>query len=164
MAIIPWLKGLEVTVKVDGQTAAEYDPPEPERAPEKMQFHKRGQSLSDGVPYVVKYIQAKPDAPFSFHARRSTDFQYYGGHQIGITAEVDGREIPGLQIETHAASKLHQNNNTNLKSTGVLEGSSAGGWVKRPFRFSNLNIGKLALWNVPPNLQPVAHNTISQYS
>ncbi|KAK1829521.1 hypothetical protein QBC39DRAFT_356318 [Podospora conica] len=140
MAIIPWLKGLVATIKVDDRTATEFNSPEAERAPQDMKFHRWGQPLGSGDPYVVKYIEVKPGARFSFHTNRSTEFEYHGGFQIGMIVEVDGKIMEEIQTENHRTSKTHQTMARQLSSNGVLEGSHARGWQRRPFRFSNLDI------------------------
>lgn len=143
MAVIPGLDGLEVTINVDGQTATKYEPPEPERAPANMKFDMRGRSPSDAVPYMVKYIDVKPGAPFAFHLNRSTEFEYHGGYQIGFRVGVDGQEKRTIASETSSRDHdmEHKQKAMTLTVSSVREGSDAGGWVRRQFQFSSLNIG-----------------------
>lgn len=143
MAVIPGLKGLEVGINVDGQRAREYDPPEPERAPADLEFDMRARSPSDGVPYMVKYIDVKPGANFAFHLNRSTEFEYHGGYQIGFKVGVDGQEKPSVVTEARSGDHhmKHKRKAMTLTESSVREGSDAGGWVRRQFQFSSLNIG-----------------------
>lgn len=161
MAVIPGIKGVEVTINVGGQTAREYAPPELERAPVDLEFDMRGRSPSDDVPYWVCYILAEPGAAFDFHARKTAAFQYLGGHQIGMMFDVDGRRVPGIKVETHHADTRHQRHSTTFKQDGFLEGNDVVGWVKRPFRFSDLNIGELP---VLASSDPTTYNITSRYS
>lgn len=92
MAIIEGIQGLEVAVKVNGQTAAEYDDPEArdEETDEANEdkFHVLDPDLPR--PHVVKYIEAKPGASFSFAMNRNKTFTHIG-HNIFFWAKVDGR-------------------------------------------------------------------------
>jgi hypothetical protein len=141
MAIIPWLKGLEVTVKVDGETANEFDPPEPERAPEHIKFHKLDQHRENSDPFIVKYIEVKPGAPFAFHLSLLPEFEFHGAYEIGFLAEVDGQLVRGVSC-VKSSPNMTIRRTSHLEKSGVREGSDMEGWVKRPFRFSTLNIGK----------------------
>lgn len=85
MAVIDGIKGLTVTVLVDGEVAQEY--PAPDAAvPDNLVFHDPIGLDSD--PYVVHYIEAIPDRPFSVQVERLPSFQHVG-HHIGYTFQID---------------------------------------------------------------------------
>jgi hypothetical protein len=91
MAVLPDIEGLEVTIEVDGETAKEYDPCDDGDGdpPADLKFHiPDGQREADGKPYLVKYIEAKPGAPFHFHIKRLPNFHHHS-HHIAFCCRVD---------------------------------------------------------------------------
>ena len=148
MAIIPWIKGLEATVEVDGQTAQEYDPPEREPIPGTMEFHELDQERGDGDRFVVKYIEVKPGAPFKFRIKKSAEFEphYHGTHKIGFQVMVDGQFKPTLSAEGSIPGEAHHRCPCVHRIDSIRAGSDKNGWVRRRFRFSTLNIGRFVVF------------------
>ncbi|KAM7215063.1 hypothetical protein V8F06_009589 [Rhypophila decipiens] len=91
MVFLNGIPGLFVNVRVNGRTATEYNNPDENERPELTHddFHLavRGQAL----PYVVKYIKAKPGESFDIRVERTSQFQRIGKKGFYFSVEVDGR-------------------------------------------------------------------------
>ncbi|KAK4206582.1 hypothetical protein QBC37DRAFT_458355 [Rhypophila decipiens] len=88
MAIIDGVPGLEATIEVDGVQATEYNPPFHDTSlanTSKHDYHrwdkayKRASEAAKSKktlyrPHAVKYIVAKPGAPFNFRFKRRPEF------------------------------------------------------------------------------------------
>lgn len=119
MAIIDGVPGLEATIQIEGVTAREYDAPDdelPSRPPDQAYFEvdlsrsrasaeTRRREGENYRPHVVKYIEAKPGASFSFVFKRSARFnkpKTASGIWCGIS--VDGILCQSAESDMHRPS------------------------------------------------------------
>jgi len=149
MAIAKDVRGLEVTIEVNGQKAKEYDDPyDAEREPPDLdlQVLGTGQVLTDQAtmemrdrPYVVKYIEAKAGMPFGIRVTREAHFMHRS-HHIAYQISLDNRQYK-LNHDTTTKSKKK-----NHQWASVSDYSGAGdaitGYVAEKWKFATLDLGK----------------------
>ncbi|KAL8307052.1 hypothetical protein RB597_008981 [Gaeumannomyces tritici] len=131
MAISDHIPGLEVTVRVDGELAIEHYDDAAYDEPCAVELDS-----SAGVR-VVKYIEAKSGAPFSVHINRTVNFNFRGDH-IGWSVAVDGGQSWWQQEVSLQAPK--RGAEWSNKMTGYFEGDSVSGFIKKRWKFGDLDI------------------------
>ena len=141
MAILTPLPGLEVAVDVDGQRAHEYDadPDEVESSAQNFQYFPIGQTHGHGTPYVLKYIEAKPDKPFAFIIDMSNCGPFVKGAETYYTCRMDGFSVGSKRADV----------GIRAKRSSCRTGSSAAGWKRHHFRFGSLDVGKCTVYLAP---------------
>ncbi|KAK4038983.1 hypothetical protein C8A01DRAFT_37033 [Parachaetomium inaequale] len=93
MAIIPSLPGLIAVIKVNGAIAEEYENPNgEEKPPMTRDDFDLPATHGEALPYIVKYIEAKPSAPYEFHVTKMSHFRGRG-HHIASQVSRDGRSL-----------------------------------------------------------------------
>lgn len=134
MAILDSIPGLEVWVNVDGEPATEYDDPNDEA---------QGMGLSEfdvlpdhgpEPPYIIKYIEAKHGAPFSFHYLGTSSVQK-PGQSILPRYWIDGTKIL-MEFETQ-----HDPQRGALVTTTRYSCDPTDGYHRRSFSFSQFKTG-----------------------
>ncbi|KAK3299810.1 uncharacterized protein B0H64DRAFT_437027 [Chaetomium fimeti] len=135
MAIISSLPGLEVWVNVDGTPAAEYDDPDNQvQGMNLNNFHVPPGRVSQ-PPCIIKYIEAKHGAPFSFHylvrppVERSDQWIrsifWIDGTKFAANYEMKYDPVRGARVTTVGA---------------VYSGNATDGYQRNSFLFSPLEI------------------------
>ncbi|KAM7183133.1 hypothetical protein V8F33_013783 [Rhypophila sp. PSN 637] len=125
MVFLDGIPGLYVNVRVNGRTATQYNNPDENERPELTHddFHLavRGQAL----PYVVKYIEAKPGECFDIRVKRTPQFQrirkgfFSGWKQMGARTMHAG--TTAIQAQQKLVRHLHWLKFANL-DIGEVEG------------------------------------------
>ncbi|KAK4207004.1 hypothetical protein QBC37DRAFT_104955 [Rhypophila decipiens] len=137
MVVLDDIRGLEVTVQVNGTAAKEYDNPDRNEIPELTHddFHLavRGQAL----PHVVKYIEAKPGERFEVHVQRTPHFQRIGVN-LFYRVEVDGCS-DNMCWSDHSSSATENWTNTVSYLLSIME----TGTERHHFKFANLDVGEV---------------------
>ena len=134
MAIIHGIKGLEVTIEVNGVTAKEYHDPDED---------ERGDLDLDTPPGVhirahqVKYIEVTPGASFQFRVKRGRRFRHRSDH-IGYLAYADGMAV-GICHDDTPNNRAERWDDT-LDS--FCDGNPVDGYRDYQFKFADLEIGK----------------------
>ena len=139
MAILPTIPGLEVTILVDGVAAAEYGDPDAEENTRASLLPKYdlppGPSDLQTVPYVVKYIEAKPGAAFEIQVVKTALFERRS-HHIAHRIKLDGRVC--LSMAHEGGDGAPRSEWRRITGT-VLSGSPAAGYKAHKFLFSPLS-------------------------
>ncbi|KAK3397457.1 hypothetical protein B0T20DRAFT_469797 [Sordaria brevicollis] len=138
MAILLCLPGLEVAIEVDGQRAREYnvDPEEVQKcAPNELSFHRIPQT-DRHVPYVLKYIEAKPGKPFCF-VLDATNFNVKFDDMVGAKEAKISTQVSMDGFKTRTRRMLI---GRVVKRDCCKTGNDASGWKKHTFRFGRLNV------------------------
>lgn len=151
MAILIGYPGLEVTIEVDGQRAAEYDAPtdEIEARVAETNFYPIPQLPTQGSepPYTIKYIESKPGKPFAFKFD-STNFIIPSPdgkkHEAAYECILDGTstsyyEVPGGVRDVR-----------NFYHSGRNKSS----WKRYKFQFATLELGNEL---IPHHATPYAY-------
>ncbi len=139
MAIIPSIPGLEVSIQVRDRTAVEYDDPD---AVERVMAPNVAASFdlpqgadNQPAPHIVKYIEAEPNAPFSFHVTKGPAFERRS-HHIAYRLQIDGQSIhfshegyEGVALPVWTSSRCHQ-----------TRGNPTDGYKRHKFVFSAVNV------------------------
>ncbi|KAM7194645.1 hypothetical protein V8F20_007837 [Naviculisporaceae sp. PSN 640] len=135
MAILDYIPGLEVTVEVDGRTATEYDNPNDDEEPsfKHADFHLADQDRP--LPHVIKYIEAKPGAPFGFQIKGKEDLQFHD-RVILFKDFVDGQ-----QAEKRVSPDRNRRGEWSLLLNRLVKHTSTTHWTSSLFRFGNLDVG-----------------------
>ncbi|KAK3498083.1 uncharacterized protein B0T23DRAFT_100944 [Neurospora hispaniola] len=133
MAILTCLPGLEVAVEVDGHRAHEYeaDPDEVKSRAKKIRYYSFQQTPDHKVPYVLKYIEAKPGKPFAF-ILDATNFHDFKKTEPKIywVCSMDGFS------SRHKPMSV----GTEDKRSFCQTGGRATGWKRHTFHFGSLDV------------------------
>ncbi|RYP11405.1 hypothetical protein DL764_000059 [Monosporascus ibericus] len=85
MAIIDGLRGVDVTIRIDGQTATEYADPDAPAA-----------GNAGGRKTSSQYIECKDKAKFAIHLRVTKDYAWgHRNHSLNISIYIDGEYAKG---------------------------------------------------------------------
>lgn len=136
MAIINGIPGLKVTVKVEDQTAKEYD--DPEMDDDDEQNNDDLHIVKPGLPrpHVVKYIEAKTDAAFAFSITRTPDFKHLADH-VFFKVVVDGQRDKHIQSDHKSGKQITWHGKVN----SLYSRDSNGNNYEHKFKFGNINVG-----------------------
>ncbi|KAK0630352.1 hypothetical protein B0T17DRAFT_506825 [Bombardia bombarda] len=115
-------------VVVDGETAKEYDDPDEDRSGDIDLYTTTGQKPA----YIVKYIEAKPGAPFVLKLNRSSIFQHRGDH-ICWYVTLDGQDTNMNQI-------FKTTNSAKIIKDGYTVRDRLKGYCRNYFKFAGLDI------------------------
>lgn len=136
MAILTCLPGLEVAVEVDGHRAHEYeaDPDEVKSRGKRIRYYSFQQTPDHKVhvPYVLKYIEAKPGKPFAFILDATNFHDFKTEPKIRWTCSMDGFS------SGHKAMSVGTENKRSFCQTG----NRATGWKRYFFHFGSLDVRK----------------------
>ena len=122
MAILPHVSGLEATVLIGVEPAAEFHSPDDAGDPEQNQ--------------AVAYIESQIDAQFSVKVRVSKNSEYAREmHDIAAHLYVDGSRVDGVIISYGRQYDQTGNYEHHFKGVTSVEGETA---VLRRFKFANL--------------------------
>ncbi|EGZ76105.1 hypothetical protein NEUTE2DRAFT_50274 [Neurospora tetrasperma FGSC 2509] len=134
MAILTCLPGLEVAVEVDGQRAHEYeaDPDEAESRAKEISYHSFQQTPDHKVPYVLKYIEAKPGRPFAFILDATNFHDFKTEPKIYWNFSMDGFRTSYKRMSVGIENKRSH----------CRTGSQATGWRRHSFHFGSLDVRK----------------------
>lgn len=134
MAILTCLPGLEVAVEVDGQRAHEYeaDPDEVESRAKEISYYSFQQTPDHKIPYVRKYIEAKPGKPFAFILDATNFHDFKTEPKIHWNFSMDGFRTSCKRISVGIENKRSH----------CRTGSQATGWRRHTFHFGSLDVRK----------------------
>ena len=142
MVVLPSLPAIEVTIKVNGATAREYEPPQDETYAMRFgDFDFSVPDLGQDVPYVVKYIEAIPGAQYSFRIVKEQRFRSRS-HHIAAQAFYDGQKL-GLSHDDKGTKKQSQRWDQEISASWT--GTSEGGYYTHTFKFAAIDIGMLSV-------------------
>lgn len=141
MAILPSIPGIQVTINVNGAAAREYEAPEDTTCAVAIKDFDLTPNRNHNAPYVVKYIEAIPGAPYEFQIVKRQRFRGRS-HHIAAKLVVDGQES-GLAHEEQGTRKKNQR--WEFESNGITSGGSATGYQIYTFEFAPLNIGMFSV-------------------
>ncbi|KAK0732458.1 hypothetical protein B0T21DRAFT_196227 [Apiosordaria backusii] len=142
MAILPSVPGLTVTIEVTEKPTKEYDDPEAHSLQVEMQpedFDLPPNLPPNDIPYVVKYIEAKPGAFYRFKVTLLPRFSQKA-HHVAYTVSNDGsRALPShitkrYRVERHGLSVLEHTAASTVRKT------RGGNFIRRYFCFAALNV------------------------
>jgi hypothetical protein len=147
MAICKDVAGIEVVVEVDGEVAEEWDPPNNYDGIEIVEQPPRPLDTDKNKPhgYVVKYIEAKPGAPFKFLVNKTSRFRRYG-HHMAYAVQVDGEY---LELDHEHDQEAKKGKVSTDPWQGVTKGYVTGrfddpdGMDMHLFKFSDISLGKI---------------------
>lgn len=145
MAIIRGVRGLEVTIKVAGEKAQEYDPTENTTIPADLEFHipdcigSETPRSDDNIPYVVKFVEATPGALFHIRVKQLVNFQF-SSHHIGYSVAVDSLTTGVSHEECDKNRQLGIP--WDAKSSHWISKDETGAWQRNYFRFAQLPVGE----------------------
>jgi hypothetical protein len=126
MAVFDFIKGIRVTVHVDGQALQEYDDDEIEVKPGDVGEYQASRTVS-------KYIEATGDKEFSIHVSIRSPYKM-DCPALCFNTYVDGVYIPSpLSTKTRYQSK----GSFDAKIEGVISGPH-GRTILKPFKFSSI--------------------------
>ena len=134
MAIISSIPGLEVWINVDGKPATEYDDPENEVQGLGLAEFDVPPNHGPQPPCIIKYIEAKPGVPFSFHYLGTPSVRK-PGQQILPRLWIDGVKFYGEYDTKHDPVR-------GAPVTAVRCSYDPKDGYRRSFVFSPLEIGK----------------------
>ncbi|KAK4202971.1 hypothetical protein QBC40DRAFT_275628 [Triangularia verruculosa] len=103
MAILPSIPGLTVTIDVADKVAKEYNDPDVDSMQTDMQPEEfdlpvpHTHTARGNIPYIVKYIEAKPKALFAFHVTLSKRFPHRS-HHVAYKVVTDGTKTSTKHI------------------------------------------------------------------
>ncbi|KAK4154699.1 hypothetical protein C8A00DRAFT_14196, partial [Chaetomidium leptoderma] len=140
MAVIRWIPGLEVTIHV-GTTAQEYEEPHPEGIT-REEFDLPA-NHGEAMPYIVKYIEAKPGARYSFHVTKRATFRGRGQH-IAYDTFCDGKKSTSLSHEPNH----NQGRKWKTSTAGIWSGNPTAGYKNHKFMFAAFDIVDLPSGNL----------------
>ncbi|KAI0016620.1 hypothetical protein F4780DRAFT_669012 [Xylariomycetidae sp. FL0641] len=127
MAILPGIPGIEVSVSIEGQQAAEYPT---SGKPEHL--GTRGLSSS-----VSKLIECKAGEQFTINLKVSDRYEWgLKSHGLNLAAFVDGEWVKGELCREH--STRHAPWERTISYRIVKSPSSPSGFASQSFRFLNL--------------------------
>ncbi|KAI2471767.1 hypothetical protein F4781DRAFT_76630 [Annulohypoxylon bovei var. microspora] len=129
MAIIPELPGVEVTINIRGQTAAEYDDPKTlERQQEK--------NKSIGTKIYSKFIECEDDVPFKICLKVTDTYPWgYKNHSLSIRGYIDGEWV-GSKV--CCEQKTHHGDWEPSISRRIIRSRIGHGYVEQSFRFTSI--------------------------
>ncbi|KAK4173304.1 hypothetical protein QBC36DRAFT_303764 [Triangularia setosa] len=142
MAILPSIPGLTVTVEVDEKPTKEYDDPEANSMQAEMQpedFDLPPNHPPNDIPYVVKYIEAKPGAFYRYKVTLLPRFSKKA-HHLAFSVINDGWRVSPTHItsknrvERHGLAVLERTVNCTIRKT------RGGNFINRYFCFAALNV------------------------
>ncbi|KAM7194648.1 hypothetical protein V8F20_007840 [Naviculisporaceae sp. PSN 640] len=134
MAVLDEIPGIKVTVEVDGETAIEYDNP----ASGRLSLTHDDFHLADPkrpLPYIVKYIEAIPGAPFQFRIERTRNFKFKAS-RVSFKAVVDGQSDHSLIGSSKENSRSYW-----TEVIRYLVSSKVDKNTQYYFKFKNLQVG-----------------------
>ncbi|KAK3986057.1 hypothetical protein QBC44DRAFT_333913 [Cladorrhinum sp. PSN332] len=140
MAILPHIPGLNVVVVVDGVDAQEYDPDEEEDHDQPLSLINFDHVYNDqqgAIPHVVRYIEAKPGAPFFYRIALGPDFVFRSCHHLGYRLQGDGKNWGGGHV---FASDKKQNASIVVTVSKITIGNSKEGYKRMEFCFAPLSL------------------------
>ena len=139
MAILDSVPGLEVYINVDGSRATEYDDPDGGAQGKDLGYFDIpvGHSQVQQPPYVIKYIEAKPGAPFSFCIVTEQHFQRPSDH-IAHGLSVDGH---GSFLRHEGNRELAANSRKFISYDATQFGNPTDGFKEHSFMFAPVEIG-----------------------
>ena len=142
MVLLPSLPAIEVTIKVNGATAREYEPPKDETYAMSLgDFDFSVPDLGQDLPYVVKHIESIPGAQYSFRIVKEQRFRSRS-HHIAAQASRDGHEL-GLVHDDKGTRK--QSQRWDAEISAFWSGTSEGGYHAHTFEFAAIDIGMLSV-------------------
>ncbi|KAK4680664.1 hypothetical protein QC764_100150 [Podospora pseudoanserina] len=140
MAILPSIPGLTVTVEVADRPTKEYDDPDADSMQIEMQREEFDHHATPDLPYVVKYIEAKPGAFYHYRVSIQPRRFHYVSDHVGFTVVNDGRET-GMthltfndRVEKLGLSLVERTVGSTVSRT------RGGSYINRYFCFSALNV------------------------
>lgn len=143
MAILPSIPGLTVTVEVADRPTKEYDDPDADSMQIEMQREEFDHHATPDLPYVIKYIEAKPGAFYHYRVSIQPRRFHYVSDHVGFTVVNDGRET-GMthltfndRVEKLGLSLVERTVGSTVSRT------RGGSYINRYFCFSALNVGRL---------------------
>ena len=123
------LKGIEVSVVIDGKALAEYD----------------DEDIADQSPEhpseVSKYIEAVSDAEFSIDFT-VPQFYEFTADALAFKFILDGVTVRNSVCRKAKLKRLRKDWHENIAGSKVKNGE---GWCLRPFKFNDIKIGKTRL-------------------
>lgn len=143
MAIINSVPGLTACVKVNGEPATEYENPDDEVRGLDIDLFDVGDGLSPDnpqTPYVIKYIEAKPGAPYGFHIAKEPSFRNRS-HHVGIGVIIDGTRMGLLHTNPEPAGLGQPRDPSSIDIRHTTRGNPEDGFQRESFVFSALETG-----------------------
>lgn len=141
MAILDSIPGLSVWINVDGQPATEYNDPDDEAQGMDLDgFDVPANSHSQRVPYMIKYIEAKPGAPFSFCISKDNHF-HRPSHHVAHQVTVDGQKYTRRHHEREDRKAIQERQAAFTSYGGIKFGNPTDGYKEHSFMFSPVEIG-----------------------
>ena len=123
------LKGIEVSVVIDGKALAEYD----------------DEDIADENPdhpsEISKYIEVISDAEFSIDITVPSSYDF-AADAISFRLGLDGVSVKKRLCQKAKLKRLHGYWHSNIAGSDVKNGEE---WYLRPFRFDDIKIGKPGL-------------------
>jgi hypothetical protein len=126
MAVFDFIKGIEVTVRVDGQALQEYDDDEIKVEPGEVGEYQASRTVS-------KYIEAAGDKEFSIHMSIGSPYKM-DCPALYFATFVDGVELPSPVC---TKTRYQSGNSLDTKIEGVKSGPH-GRTILKPFKFSSI--------------------------
>ena len=123
------LKGIEVSVVIDGKALTEYD--DEDAANEN----------SDHPSEVSKYIEAIPDAEFSIDITMPRSYNFAMNH-LSFRLSLDGTLVRNRVYPKAHLKRLRKDWHENIAGSPMKNGEKC---YLRPFKFNDIKIGKTTL-------------------
>ena len=123
------LKGIEISVVVDGKALTEYDD---EDAANENSDHPSG---------VSKYIEAVPDAEFSIDITMSQSYDLTADG-LSFRLSLDGVSVRNRICRKAMLKRLRKDWRDNIAGSPMKNGDKC---YLRPFKFNDIKIGKTIL-------------------
>ena len=123
------LKGIEVSVVIDGKALTEYD--DEDIADED----------SDYTSKVSRYVEAVSDAEFSISITVPQSYEF-AADAIALRLSLDGVWVKIALCRRAKLKRLRGDWHSNIAGSDVKNGEE---WYLRPFRFDDIKIGKTVL-------------------
>lgn len=140
MAVISSIPGLEVTIKVNGVTAKEYDIPDGgDCTPMARKDFDLPKAYDRDLPCIVKYIEAKPGEPYRFDVTKQAGFRR-GSHHIAFQISQDGCQLK-LRHEPVDRRSL-QKQAWYAGPNSIWSGNETAGYKLHKFQFAAFDISE----------------------
>jgi hypothetical protein len=145
MAVISSIPGLEATVLVNGVAAVEYQDPDAEESHTmaREQFDLP-QPYDQALPHVVRYIEAKPGAPYLFQVAKKYHIRGQN-HHVAYSVSVDGQKFGPCHQPAHTRRDRKGQWTSTLDS--YISGNPTAGYQRHSFQFAALDIGTAWLFS-----------------
>jgi len=139
MAVINSVPGLKVWVKVGREAAAEYEDPDDDvKGMDVNEFDIQPAGNTGQPPYVIKYIEAKPGACYSFHFTKEASFQNRS-HHVAIRISVDGLDHVLCHIKEPWSAQPQDL--SSIEMCSIVRGNPKDGYQEFACAFSSLETG-----------------------